>query len=214
MKGRLITFEGIDGCGKTTHSKKLKDYLLKKGYKVLLLREPGGEKIAEKIRRILLSDKNKKIAPLAELFLYNASRAQLVETVVLPALKDGKMVICDRFYDSTLAYQGYGRGLNKGVIKCLNQIAANGIIPNLTILIDLPPLVALKRKGKTGVIKDRLEQENLDFHKKVRNGYLKIASINKRRFRIVDAKRNINDTWSGVKKAMDDFLKKRNQNVR
>jgi dTMP kinase len=206
MKGRLITFEGIDGCGKTTHSRKLKDYLVKKGYKVLLLREPGGERIAEKIRRILLSDRNKKIAPLTELLLYNASRAQLVETVILPALKDGKIVICDRFYDSTLAYQGYGRGLNKGVIKCLNQIAANGIIPDLTILIDLPPLVALKRKGKAGVIRDRLEQENIDFHKKIRNGYLKLASINKRRLKVVGARENINDTWSAVKKAVDDFL--------
>ena len=207
MKGVLITFEGIDGCGKTTHSKKLKSYLLQKGYKVLLVREPGGEKIAEKIRKILLSSKNSNLTPLAELFLYNASRSQLIQGVILPALKDNKIVICDRFFDSTLAYQGYGRGLDKSMISYFNRIAAYGLMPDLTILIDLAPIVALKRKGQAGMVKDRLEQENLNFRKKVRSGYLRIASTNRKRFRIIHAKENTKDTWLAIKKVVDEFLK-------
>ena len=208
MKGRLITFEGTDGCGKTTQSKKLKNYLARKGYPVMLLREPGGEKIAERIRKILLDYKNSKVTPLTELLLYNASRAQLVQQVITPALKRGKIVICDRFYDSTLAYQGYGRNLNKKMINYLNKISTKGVVPNLTILIDLSPVIALKRKGKKKVAKDRLERENLNFHKRVRNGYLKIASLNKKRFRVVDASGDIKHTWLAVKTVIDDFLKK------
>ena len=148
MKGIFITFEGIDGCGKTTQSKKLKKYLTSKGYSVLLLREPGGEKIAERIRRILLDHRNLEIAPLTELLLYSASRSQLVGRVILPALRKDQIVICDRFCDSTLAYQGYGRGLNKKVINQLNEISTSGIIPNITLLIDLSPKIAFKRKSK------------------------------------------------------------------
>ena len=211
MKGMLITLEGIDGCGKTTQSKKLKKYLIQQGHNVLLIREPGGEKIAEKIRKALLDHKNSEMSSLTELLLYSASRAQLVNKVILPAVREKKTVICDRFYDSTMAYQGYGRGLDKNIIKYLNRISAYGIIPDLTILMDLPAIIALKRKHKM-TVKDRLEQEGIGFQRKVRNGYLKIAQTNKTRFKIVNSNQNIERTWLAVKKIIDDFLSKRRRN--
>ncbi len=214
MKGMLITLEGMDGCGKTTQSRKLRDYLVGKGYSVELLREPGGEVIAERIREVLLDCRNSGMTPLTELFLYNASRSQLLQRIIIPSLKRGKVVICDRFYDSTLAYQGYGRNLDKKVIECLNRIATGGIKPDLTILIDLSVAVALDRKAKQGRLKDRLERENLAFHKRVKEGYLEIASASRRRFRTVEGSGGKKETWSAVKRVVDEFLIKRRGNVR
>lgn len=178
---RFITFEGPEGSGKSTHSRLLTAYLRKKGYKVIRLREPGGTNISEDVRKILLSPKNRDISILCELFLYLASRAQLVKDVIIPALKKGKFVICDRFSDSTLAYQGYGAGLDLGFVKRLCKTASSNIEPCLTILLDVSPKEGLDRAGR---IKDRLEKKSIAFHNRVRQGYLKIARQNPKRIKI------------------------------
>ncbi|MBQ3835370.1 MAG: dTMP kinase, partial [Elusimicrobia bacterium] len=177
-KSFFITIEGGEGCGKTTQSKLLKKYLEDKGFKVVLTREPGGSIVAEQIRNILLNP-SFKVNPLSELMLYEASRAQHLEEIIKPNLKKGFIVICDRFIDSTLAYQGYGRGLDKNIIKKLNDIASCGITPDITFYLDVDPKEGIKRaksvnKGKlTGG--DRIEKESIKFHNKVRKGFLDLA---------------------------------------
>jgi dTMP kinase len=210
VAGFFITFEGIDFCGKTTQAKKLASYLRKKGHDVVLIREPGGERISEKIRKVLLSEKNKEMTSMTELLLYMASRAQLTQRVILPSLKERKIVICDRYSDSSLAYQGYGRGLNKSMIQYLNQVSSSRLSPGLTILLDVPVEISLKRKAKETKNKggDRLERERAKFHRKVREGYLKIAEKNKKRIKIIDGREDIEKTWQKVKSAVDSFLKK------
>jgi dTMP kinase len=210
MAGFFITFEGIDFCGKTTQAKKLRSYLRRKGYEVILIREPGGERISEKMRKILLSKKNREITHTTELLLYLSSRAQLTQRIILPALKEKKIVICDRYSDSTLAYQGYGRGLNKSMIKYLNQVSSSGLCPNLTILLDVPVKVCLKRKAKEKKGKDRLEKEKLEFHQKIRDGYLKIAQKNKKRIKIIDGREDQEKTWQKVKASVDSLLEQKN----
>ncbi|MDH4222877.1 MAG: dTMP kinase [candidate division Zixibacteria bacterium] len=207
MQGKLITFEGIDYSGKTTQAKKLFNYLKKKGHKVVFLREPGGEKVSENIRHVLLSSRNTGMSPLTEFLLYIASRAQLVSKVILPALKQGKMVICDRFYDSTLAYQGYGRGLEKKTIEYLNKISVSDLKPDLTILIDIPISIFLERMRKNNRKKDRIEKEKTGFYKKVRDGYIRIARKESTRFKIVDGSREIEEVWLKVRDTVDRFLK-------
>lgn len=214
MNGLFITFEGIDFCGKTTQTQKLVSYLRRKGRNVLLLREPGGDRIAEKIRNVLLSEKNSALTPLSELLLYEASRAQLTQKVILPALKKGKVVICDRYFDSTLAYQGYGRDLDKKMIKYLNQISTFGLLPDLTVLLDVSVETSFNRRKKEKRKKDRLENERLEFHQKIREGYLKIARENQRRIKVVDGTENVDKTWEKVKKAVDSFLKKSKEPLR
>jgi dTMP kinase len=203
MKGLFITLEGIDFSGKTTQARKLASYLRENGYGVLLIREPGGNRISEKIRKILLSEKNAGMSELAELLLYEASRAQLTQKMILPALREGKVVVCDRYYDSTLAYQGYGRGLDKKIITYLNHIATLGLSPDLTILIDVPVKVSLQRKVKNKRKEDRLEKERIEFHKKIREGYLKIARQNKTRIKVVDGTGDVFATWQKVKRVVD-----------
>jgi dTMP kinase len=206
MNGLFITFEGIDFCGKTTQARKLASYLRRKGYDVCLIREPGGDRISEKIRKILLSEKNTGMSELTELLLYEASRAQLTQKVILPALRQRKVVVCDRYYDSTLAYQGFGRGLNKRTIMHLNHIATMGLSPDLTILIDVPVEVSLRRKDKEKRKEDRLEKEKIEFHKKIRQGYLKIARLNRRRIKVVDGTKDVSATWQKVKRVVDSYL--------
>ena len=206
MAGFFITLEGIDFCGKTTQARKLVSYLERKGYEVLLVREPGGDRIAERIRRILLSKKNSDMTGLTELLLYEAARSQLTQRVILPALKQGKAVVCDRYADSSLAYQGYGRGLSKKMVNHLNHIATFGLSPDLTIILDVPVKTSLNRGKIEGRKKDRLERERIEFHQRIREGFLKIARQNKRRIKVVDATRDIGGTWQSVKKAVDSFL--------
>ena len=210
MKGILITVEGIDYSGKTTQAKKLFNYLRRKGHKVIFLREPGGEKVSESIRQVLLSSRNVGMSPLTELLLYMASRAQLVSKVILPALKQGKIIICDRFYDSSLAYQGYGRGLDKKMIEYLNRISVSNTEPDLTILIDIPIKVFVQRMRKNDKKKDRIEKEKIDFYKRVRLGYLKIAQKEKKRFRVIDGSGGIREVWDKVKQMVDSFLRMKN----
>jgi len=181
----FITFEGVDYSGKSTQARMLSEKLKKDGYEVLVLREPGGTEIGEKIRQILLDSKNSNLTDAAELFLFSASRSQLVEQVIKPALRNGNIVICDRFFDSTTAYQGYGRGVPIEVINILNGFATNGLLPDITFLIDIPILEIEKRMRLSNASKDRMESNDNGFYRRVREGFLEIAKL-ERRFRIID----------------------------
>ncbi|MFH1202355.1 MAG: dTMP kinase [Candidatus Omnitrophota bacterium] len=183
MKGKFITFEGAEGSGKSTHIKLLSRYLKNKGYPVVLLREPGSTHIGEQIRKMLLDKKNIEMAVAVEMLLCMAARAQVLKEKIIPALKKGKIVICDRFLDSTIAYQGYGGGLSVSFIKEMGKIITMGITPDLTILLDLEAKEGLRRAGRT---KDRMEEKSFFFHRKVRLGYSKLAGENPRRIKVVE----------------------------
>jgi dTMP kinase len=191
----LITFEGIDGAGKSTQITKLIGWLESKGIETISLREPGGTDTAEKIRRILL-DSSGEITPLGELLLFSASRAELVQQVIIPALESGKTVILDRFYDSTTAYQGYGRGLDLEMLRSIISISTCGIVPDVTVFLDLDPETALRRKFSEKSIPiafesdelDRMERSGLEFYRKVHQGYLETIRQNENRFVTLDAK--------------------------
>jgi dTMP kinase len=192
----FITFEGIEGCGKTTQVDILVRYLDERNVSYIKTFEPGGTDIGKGIRQILLDSKNTHLAPLAELILYAADRAQHVSEKLIPALDSGKWVICDRFFDATIAYQGYGRGMDMELIGLLNSKAACGLCPALTILLDCPEDIGLTRaitrnKEQDLEAQGRFEKEKLAFHRKVREGYLALADKHKDRFRIIDASRPV-----------------------
>jgi len=192
MKGIFISFEGIEGTGKTIQSRLLFEHLTKKGYKVILTEEPGGTQLGLKIRDMLLSVENRDMTPLTELLLYNASRAQHIKEVILPALRKGTIVITDRFTDSTVAYQGYGRGIGSKIIGALETIVTEGLRPDITFLLDLDVETGLMRNK--GINKtDRLELEDVEFHKKVRDGYLRIAAEETERIKLIDASEDIEE---------------------
>lgn len=182
--GKLITFEGIDGAGKTTQLRILAEALRKRGYHVETIREPGGTVLSEKIRDLLLDARHGKVSPAAEALLYAAARAQLVFEVLNPLLAQGTIVLADRFTDSTLAYQGYGRGMDINQLRQLNRLATGGLEPDLTLVLDISPLSAAARKS--GESPDRLEQEGLLFQEKVRAGYLALVKESTR-FRVIEA---------------------------
>ncbi len=188
MQGNLITFEGIDFSGKSVQANLLLGALKDRNLPVLFLREPGGTEISEKIRAVLLDNANHKMSAMTEVLLYSAARAQMVRESIIPHLEKGFVVICDRYFDSTTAYQGFGRKIDLDFIKKLNSFATEELVPDLTFLIDLDPEIALQRK-KTDL--DRLEKEDLEFHQRVRNGYLEIARPNPERFVIIDGERSI-----------------------
>ncbi|MCL4456738.1 MAG: dTMP kinase [Nitrospirae bacterium] len=185
-RGVFISLEGIEGTGKTTQAKLLSERLSKEGYDVVLTKEPGGTVIGGRIREILLQPDHTEMSYVAELLLYNADRAQHLNEKILPAVNNGKIVITDRFTDSTIAYQGYGRGIDIGLLKSIDIIATGSIRPDLTVLFDLDVEVGLMRNKGANKI-DRLELEDIEFHKKVREGYLKIAEAETERVKIVDA---------------------------
>lgn len=206
-KGLFISFEGIEGSGKSTQAKLLKEYLLKSKYNVVLTVEPGGTLIGEEIRRILLSLENKNMLPKTELLLYNASRSQHIEELILPSLEGGKVVITDRFTDSTIAYQGYGRGIDLSLILDIDRIVNNSLRPNVTILLDLDVEEGLRRNR--GINKrDRLEFEEIEFHKRVRVGYLEIASKERDRIKIIDASGSIEDVHEKIKCIITEVLER------
>jgi len=182
-KGRLITFEGIDGCGKSVQARKVFNYLKKLKKEVILLREPGSTPVAEKLRKILL-DKKLDIPDLTELLLYEAARSELTALKIRPLLANGAVVLCDRFYDSTTAYQGYGRKLDIKMVKSLHKIATGNIVPDLTFVFDVDLKTAAKRRGKNP---DRLESQSLAFHNRVRRGFQEIARTEKRRVKLIDS---------------------------
>ncbi len=186
----FITFEGIEGCGKTTQIGHLTSYLTRTHRPFLLTREPGGTKVGEKIRQILLSSENAGIEPMAELFLYAAARVQHFRQVIQPALAEGKTVLCDRYADATLAYQGFGRGLDLAWIEEIHARTVENVKPDLTFLLDLPVEEGLRRAWKRiendRVKEDRFEKEALDFHERVREGYLALARREPRRIIVLE----------------------------
>ncbi len=193
--GMLITFEGIEGSGKTTQMDLAQKELTRNGYQVFCAREPGGTPIGERVRSVFLSVESADMAPVAELMLMEACRAQLVKERILPEMEKGSVVLCDRFTDATLAYQGFGRGLDQQLIHTLNRIATHGIEPDLTFLLDCPVEMGFRRihdryrneeqqRGPGGP--DRLEEEGVVFHEKVRNGYRVLAGEHRGRIRLVD----------------------------
>jgi len=184
-RGFFLSFEGIEGCGKTSQLHRLARRLRTLGYQVVETREPGGTPISEQIRTILLDPQNRAMASRCELLLYLASRAQHVAETIRPALEKGAVVLCDRFADATMAYQGYGRGLGPTTVARLNRFATAGLAPDLAILLDVPVAVGLSRKRRAGGL-DRLDREHPSFHEAVRRGYLRIARQNPRRVRVVD----------------------------
>ena len=181
MRGIFITIEGPEGSGKSTHSKLLCDFLRRRGYRVLHTREPGGTKISEAVRKILLNKNNKGMSDICELFLFLAARAQIVDEIIRPALKKGYVVVCDRFHDATVAYQGYGAGLDLKLIEEMGKLATKGLKPDLTVLLDVETKKGLRRAG----IKDRIEVKSLEFHKRVRGGYLALAEREPERIKVI-----------------------------
>jgi dTMP kinase len=205
MKGKFITFEGSEGSGKSTQSKLLYQYLKRKGLKTVCLREPGGTKASEKIRGILLDHKNDSISPMSEMLLYMAARVQLVNEIILPALRKGKIVICDRFLDSTICYQGYGLGIDIGIIKSLGEYSTSGLKPDLTIFLNLPLKKGLKHRENT---KDRIERRSFAYHSRVLKGYFNLAALEPKRIKIVKVDKDKYMTQAKIRELVDAFLRK------
>lgn len=204
-RGLFITFEGGEGAGKSSHITALAKFLESQSYKVLLVREPGGGIIGEAIRSILLNPNHDELVSRAELFLYEAARAQIVESTIRPALESGTVVLCDRFYDSTTAYQGYARGLDLDMITQLNSMATAGLVPDRTIVLDLPAEEGLRRATANSA-PDRLESEASAFHEAVRSGFLSIAAAEPNRIRVVDASLGVIDVWQNVHDSVADLF--------
>ena len=203
MAGYFITLEGIEGCGKSTQCQRLAASLQEAGRAVLTSREPGGTRLGAKIRDVLLHTRHGGMGPRAELLLYEADRAQHVEEILRPALEAGKIVLCDRFTDSTLAYQGYGRGLDLDVVRQLNAAAALGLKPDLTILLDLPADVGMSRirdrAERLGSERDRIEQEDIPFHDRVRQGFLALAAGEPERIVVVNAEESFDEVSASIR---------------
>ena len=197
MKGLFISFEGIEGTGKTTQARLLADYLTAAGHTVVLTEEPGGTSIGLKIREVLLNVEHGEMHALTELLLYNASRSQHFHERILPLLEGGRSVITDRFSDSTLAYQGYGRGMDTEIIKTLDKIVTGGLKPDLTILLDIDAETGLRRNRGANKV-DRFELEDINFHNRVRKGYLEIARREPERIKIINASGEIEDVRQRV----------------
>ena len=193
-KGLFITFEGGDGCGKTTQIKLIDEYLRNKGYKTLLTREPGSKGLGVKLREILLNYDG-EVSPTCESFLFLADRAQHVDCIIKPALEEGTIVLCDRHTDSTVAYQGYGRGLDLEQIYKLNNIATNGLKPDLTVVLDVDVETSQARVGKE---KDRMESAGIEFFERVRKGFLEIAKQEPSRVKVIDSTQSIEDIHKQV----------------
>jgi dTMP kinase len=209
---RLITFEGGDGTGKSTQIRALEDYLRQLGRSCLLTREPGGTTLGDLIRKVLLDVADHEIAAPTELFLYLADRAQHVHEIILPAIKAGKIVLCDRFTDSTLAYQGYGRGIDLEWLRQLNNVASGAMCPDLTFLLDCPVNVGLaraaQRQAQSVVARreDRFEREKLEFHEKVRVGFLAMARSEPERFRVIDVAKPVEEISAAIRCIIDQEL--------
>ncbi|HKR78060.1 MAG TPA: dTMP kinase [Nitrospira sp.] len=187
--GLFVTFEGPEGSGKSTQLHHLDAALRKAGYSVTATREPGGTKVAEAIRKTLLSSAGEKITPQTEALLVLAARNQHVAHLIQPALDRGTIVLCDRFADSTFAYQGFGRGLPLSWLRTVNRAATGGLAPHLTLLLDLPPSIGLTRRGRARGILNRLDRESMKFHLRVRQGFLTLASRAPQRIKVIDAAR-------------------------
>lgn len=202
MRGRFITFEGGEGCGKSTQIKRLAEHLSSKGVETVLTREPGGTRLAELIRGLLKDERQDPPCDRSELLLFLAARAQLVRNVIEPALAAGKWVLSDRFSDSTFAYQGYGRGLPLDVLRIANDFACEGLKPDLTLLLDVRPEVAAarmrRREAATNTSADRIEQAGDGFHSRLRAGFLEMAKAEPGRIKVIDANGSPDDVWARI----------------
>ena len=201
-KGLFITFEGADGSGKTTQLNNIKTFLEQKGFDVVVTREPGSLELGQKIRNILLHYDG-VVADRCEIFLFLADRAQHVETFIKPAIAEGKIVLCDRHTDSTIAYQGYGREQDIELLKNLNEIAVNGLKPDLTMLFDVSTETAQQRVGSE---KDRMEAAGIEFHRKVRQGYLELYKENPDRIKLINANNSIETVFEDAKNIIIDLM--------
>ena len=201
--GLLITFEGIDGSGKSTQLQMLQDRLRSIGYKVVTTREPGGTRLGERVREILLHEDH-PISEWAEFFLYAASRAQLARQVIQPALNSGAIVLCDRYIDSSMAYQGYGLGMPLDALRRVNAWATEDVKPDLTLLLDLQPELALQRRSS--IQQDRIEQRKLDFHRRVRDGYLELARMDQERVKVIRADQPVEAVAQEIERYVLDRL--------
>lgn len=211
----FITFEGIEGSGKSTVMGRVQEHLEAQGYEVLRTLEPGGSRLGRELRKILLGMESRDLTGETELFLYLADRAQHVASIIRPALEAGKVVLSDRYADSTVVYQGYGRGLDPKLLHTLNDVATAGLWPDLTLLFDLTPEVGLKRALTRNLreglsnSEGRFEAESLEFHERIREGYLTWASLYQKRFRIVDAEQGLAEVVSVAIETIDQNLVKR-----
>jgi len=203
----FISFEGVDGSGKSTQIEKLRDWFISIGEEVLMLRDPGTTDISERIRDILLDRRHMQMHAVTECLLYAAARSQLVTEQILPALQSGRQVISDRFYDSTTAYQGFGRSLPEDLIKDLNRIGSHSLVPDLTVLLDLDPETGLARAGKHRSL-DRMESGGSDFIRRVRAGFLNIAEAEKHRFIVLDASDGVEKIHEKIISEVQRRLKK------
>jgi dTMP kinase len=213
-RGKFITIEGVEGSGKTTQAALLADYLRRQEVAVIETREPGGTKVGENIRKMLLSPLHHDLGAMTELLLFLAARAQLIDEIIRPALDSGKWVLCDRFFDATLAYQGYGRGIDIKSIRKMNELATGGIKPDLTFLLDLDidtgikRAVAAKKEFSNSAGGDRLENENKEFHRRVRAGYLELARLEPDRIKVIPVSGSIEDVHKILVKLIEPFLMK------
>lgn len=208
LTGKLFTFEGSEGSGKSTQIELLADELEGMGNEVIVTREPGGTEIGEEIRHLLIHNAaGSNMAPEAELLLFAAARAQLVRQVVIPGLQEGKIILCDRFLDSTTVYQGAARSISSDPVSYINQFAAAGITPDLTFILDVPAEVSIARvKRRVTDLPDRMEQENVDFYKKVREGYLLLARSLPERFHVVDGTRDLKENQEDILKTVLEHI--------
>lgn len=205
-RGTFITFEGGEGAGKSTQINALQRQLEMHGYEVMVVREPGGSVVGEAIRNVLLDASHTEMTARTELFLYEAARAQVVDEIIEPALARGTTVLCDRFFDSTTAYQGYGRGLDLGVIERLNTAAVHGVVPDRTIVLDTDPRSGLARATKNGAVADRLEREELSFHERVREGFLAIGEKEPQRVRVISSEQPITAVFAEILHEVKDLF--------
>lgn len=203
MKGIFITFEGIDGCGKSTQCEMLKEYLKENNKDFIFVREPGGTVIGERIREILLDKKNSQMTARTELLLFEAARAQITDEVIKPALEEGKIVLCDRFLDSSSAYQGMARGMGMDFVAGLNMAATGGLKPDVTFFFDISAEEALERRGKRGEASDRIELAGLKFQEDVRRGYIELAKNSDGRVITIDATKGIDEIFEVVKSSLE-----------
>jgi dTMP kinase len=206
MRGRLITLEGPDGSGKTTQLLQLIAWLTAQGYTTLQTREPGGTRIGECVREVLHDPAHTEMDPHTEILLYSASRAQLVAEVIRPALEAGTIVLCDRYFDSTYAYQGYGRGLALDDLRRITEFAVQGLTPDLTLYLDVPSEIGLRRRAQSGEALNRLDREALAFHARVRKGYLALVKAEPERWYVIDASRSIDEVQHDLQDVVSRHL--------
>lgn len=201
----FITLEGPDGCGKSTQARLLSDWLKVSGYPVLLTREPGGTAIGDQVRKVLMSLENRRMNPRTEFLLFSASRTQLVHEVIRPHLKSGGIIVSDRFYDSSLAYQGHGHGLDESSLRVITRFVTDGLTPDLTFLLDIPARVGLSRR-RDGGNWNRLDDYDLEFHERARLGYLTLAAAEPNRWKVLDADKPIESLQEEIQQVVGSRL--------